>query len=93
MGIKDRLISLGEAPWQHSAVIIRDGKELCVDCCTAVISCTDCSERSGEIVLKIRCSGEDRLLRVCGSGLLLENFGADGVRIIGGIESLAFVAL
>lgn len=91
MGIKDKLISLGEAPWKHSAVTLSDGQELCVENCTSVISCTDCDQRSGEIVLKIRCSGEDRLLRVCGSGLVLENFGADGVRITGSIETLSLV--
>ena len=93
MGIKEALISLGELPWQHSVITLRDGQELCVENCTAVVSCTDSCEKSGEIVIRIRCAGQERLLRICGGELMLESFGTYGVRILGNIETLSFVQL
>ncbi len=92
MGLKQKLTALGELPWKHSLVTLRDGCELCAENCTEVVGCTDRSD-SGEIVLKIRCDGADRLLRVCGGGLMLESFGAYGVRISGDITSMAFIEL
>ena len=82
-------ISLGELPYRHSVITIKDCGEFTVDNCTAVISCSDSREKSGEIVLKLR----DRLLRVCGSDLVLESFGAFGVRILGEIQSVSFVEI
>lgn len=93
MGIKEALIALGEAPYQHSVVTLRDCGELVAENCTGVISCTDSREKSGEIVLRMRCGGEDRLMRVCGCGLALESGGAFGVRIVGDIEAVSFVRL
>ena len=93
MGLKDALISLGEAPYQHSTVTLRDGRELTAENCTGVISCTDSSEKCGEIVLKIRCGGEERLMRVVGCGLTLESGGAYGVHISGDIEAVSFLRL
>ena len=87
MGIKQSLISLGKLPYRHSVITMRDGKELTAENCTAVASCSDSRERSGEIVLRI----QDRLLRVCGDNLLLESFGAYGVRICGDIQTVSFV--
>lgn len=89
MGIKQSLISLGELPYQHTVITLRDGRELTAENCTAVVSCSDSREKSGEIVLKI----QDRLLRVCGENLVLESFGAYGVRILGNIQTVAFVEL
>ena len=89
MGLKQSLISLGELPYQHSVITIRDNSELTAENCTAVVSCSDSREKSGEIVLKLA----DRLLRVCGGELQLESFGAYGVRILGDIRSVSFVEL
>jgi len=47
----------------------------------------------GEIVLKIRCAGEERLMRVQGTGLTLESGGAYGVRVTGSIEAVSFLSL
>lgn len=92
MGMKQKLTNLGELPWKHSVVTLRDGCDLCAENCTAVVGCTD-SQEGCEIVLNIRCSGADRLMRVCGSDLLLESFGAYGVRITGNITSMSFIEL
>lgn len=89
MGIKQSLISLGELPYRHSAVTIRDNEELTAENCTAVISCSDSREKAGEIVLKL----PERLLRVCGENLRLESFGAYGVRILGEIQTVSFVEI
>lgn len=89
MGIRQSLISLGELPYRHSVVTIRDFGELTAENCTAVVSCSDSREKSGEIVLKLR----DRLLRVRGSELQLESFGAYGVRILGELQTVEFVEL
>lgn len=89
MGIRQSLISLGELPYRHSVVTIRDFGELTAENCTAVVSCSDSREKSGEIVLKLR----DRLLRVRGSELQLESFGAYGVRIVGELQTVEFVEL
>ncbi|MGN1340378.1 MAG: YabP/YqfC family sporulation protein [Oscillospiraceae bacterium] len=89
MGIKQSLISLGELPYRHSTVTIRDFGELVAENCTAVVSCTDSREKSGEIVLKLR----DRLIRVRGCDLRLESFGAYGVRILGSIQAVEFLEL
>lgn len=93
MGIRETLTALGETPYQHSTVTIRDGIALTAENCTGVISCTDSRESSGEIVLKIRCGGEERLMRVQGAGLTLESAGAFGVEITGDIESVSFLRL
>lgn len=93
MGLKEALTALGETPYQHSTVTIRDGAELVAENCAGVISCTDSREVSGEIVLKIRCCGEDRLMRIQGSGLTLESGGAYGVRVTGVIEAVSFFSL
>lgn len=92
MGIKSRLTELGELPWRHSVVTLRDGCDLCAENCTAVVGCTDCTD-NGEIVLKLRCCGTERLMRVCGSDLILESYGAYGVRITGKITTVAFIEL
>ncbi len=87
MGIKQSLISLGELPYRHSVITIKDCGELIAENCTAVVSCSDSREKSGEIVLQIR----DRLMRICGENLQLESFGAYGVRILGEIQAVSFV--
>ena len=86
MGLKEALTALGEAPYQHTTVTLREN-------CAGVISCTDSREVSGEIVLKIRCAGEERLMRVQGTGLTLESGGAYGVRVTGSIEAVSFLSL
>ena len=89
MGLKEALTALGEAPYQHTTVTLRDCAELIAENCAGVISCTD----SREIVLKIRCAGEERLMRVQGTGLTLESGGAYGVRVTGSIEAVSFLSL
>ena len=93
MGLKEALTALGEAPYQHTTVTLRNCAELIAENCAGVISCTDSREVSGEIVLKIRCAGEERLMRVQGTGLTLESGGAYGVRITGSIEAVSFLSL
>lgn len=92
MGLKQRLTAIGELPWKHSVITITDGCDLCAENCTAVVGCTG-DTASCEIVLKIRCSGDERLMRVCGGELLLESFGAYGVRIRGSITGISFIEL
>ena len=92
MGLKQRLTAVGELPWKHSVITINDGCDLCAENCTAVVGCTG-GDASSEIVLKIRCNGTDRLIRVCGGDLLLESFGAYGVRITGNISGINFIEL
>lgn len=92
MGLKQRLTAMGELPWKHSIITITDGCDLCAENCTAVVGCT-ADTAGSEIVLKIRCSGADRLMRVSGSDLLLESFGAYGVRITGNITGVGFIEL
>ena len=91
--MKEALTALGEAPYQHTTVTLRDCAELIAENCAGVISCTDSREVSGEIVLKIRCAGEERLMRVQGTGLTLESGGAYGVRVTGSIEAVSFLSL
>ena len=92
MGFKQKLTSMGELPWRHSVVNIRDGTELCAENCTEVVGCTDLTD-AGEVILKIRCNGADRLMRVCGEKLALDSFGPYGVRILGKIPSVSFIEL
>lgn len=92
MGIKQKLTAMGELPWKHSVVTIQDGCDLCAENCTAVVGCAGQSD-AGEILLKIRCNGTDRLMRVCGRDLILESFGAYGVRITGNITGVNFIEL
>ena len=92
MSIKQKLTDFGELPWRHSVITLKDGCDLSAENCTAVVGCTD-QQDSCEIVLNIRCNGTDRLMRVCGSGLILESFGAYGVHITGNIASVSFIEL
>ena len=92
MGLKQRLTAVWELPWKHSVITINDGCDLCAENCTALVGCTG-GDASSEIVLKIRCNGTDRLIRVCGGDLLLESFGAYGVRITGNISGINFIEL
>lgn len=41
MGLKEALTALGEAPYQHTTVTLRDCAELIAENCAGVISCTD----------------------------------------------------
>ena len=88
-----RIVFTEEQDMQHTTVTLRNCAELIAENCAGVISCTDSREVSGEIVLKIRCAGEERLMRVQGTGLTLESGGAYGVRITGSIEAVRFLSL
>ena len=75
-------------------ILVRRSDQITIaENCAGVISCTDSREVSGEIVLKIRCAGEERLMRVQGTGLTLESGGAYGVRVTGSIEAVSFLSL
>lgn len=93
MGIKGSLIALGELPYRHCTVTLYDGTELIADNCSGVVSCTDCREDDGEIVLRLRQADGGRLMRVRGERLLLENMDGDGVKILGKITSISLIEL
>ncbi len=87
MGIKKRLMELGDLPYSGMQITIRDGS-LSAENCAAIVGCTDSREKTGEIVLRLR---NGRLVRVCGEEL--ESMGGDGVFICGRIGSVTFVEL
>lgn len=89
MGIKSRLMELGDLPYSGMNITVRDGS-LSAENCAAVVGCTDSHEKTGEIVLRLR---NGRLVRVCGEGLTLESMGGDGVFICGRISSVTFIEL
>ncbi len=79
MGVKDRLIALEDMARAHSTLILRDGAELYVENCRCVSACDD-------NFITLTVSGMN--IKVCGSPLTLESFGAYGVKITGKIHSL-----
>ncbi len=80
MGIKDTLIRLSETP-AESVVSITGIRELCAENCRCI---TACDEDLAVLQLK------GMSMRVVGTGLVLENFGAYGVRLTGRIHSVTF---
>lgn len=92
VGIREKLTQLGELPWSRSVVTINDGSDLYAENCLAIAGCV-CGEQCDEIVLRIRCSGCDRLLRVKGTGLLLESSSAYGAHISGAIAAIEYIDL
>ncbi len=89
MGLRKRLMELGDLPYSGMQITIRDGG-LSAENCAAVVGCTDSREKAGEIVLRLR---NGRLVRVCGEELTLESMGGDGVFICGRIGSVTFMEL
>lgn len=79
MGIKDKMIYLAEAGERRSMITLKNGNELIVENCHGISGCDD-----NFITLSVY--GMD--VTVAGAPLMLESFGADGVRITGKIHSL-----
>ena len=80
MGLKETLIRLTETP-SEALINITGSRELCAENCSCITACD-------ENMAVLRMNGFD--LRVVGSGLVLENYGAYGVRLVGSIHSLTF---
>ena len=78
MGIKEKLIRLSEVR-DEAQVTLRGSRELCAENCRCI---TACDENLAVL------SMEGLTLRVTGTGLSLENFGAFGVKITGKLHSL-----
>lgn len=81
MGIKDKLIALGDLPQQRSVMTLRGMTELLVENCLGV---------SGYDEDFITLSVYGSRVTVSGTPLMLESFGMDGVKITGKIHSLSF---
>lgn len=80
MGIRETLIKLSESP-SEALISITGNREICVENCRSITACD-------ENLTVLRLKGTD--LRIVGSGLVLDNYGAYGVRITGAIHSLTF---
>ncbi|MBQ9948338.1 MAG: YabP/YqfC family sporulation protein [Oscillospiraceae bacterium] len=80
MGIKDTLIRLGEYRGEAQTLIFGN-RELCIENCRCITACD-------ENLAVLRMEGID--IRVTGTELMLENFGAYGVKLTGRIHSLTF---
>lgn len=80
MGFKEKLIRLGEYTGE-SAVSICGVRELYAENCRCIVACD-------ENLAVLRMRGTD--LRIIGSRLSLENYGAYGVKLTGEIYSLTF---
>lgn len=81
MGIKDRLIALGDLPQQRSTITLHGMTELLVENCLGVSGCD-------EDFITLAVYGAR--VTVSGTPLMLESFGMDGVKITGRIHSLSF---
>ncbi len=82
MGLKETLIRIGDMQGE-SRITITGGRELCAENCRSIIACD-------ENLAVLRTDNLD--IRITGTSLVLENFGAYGVKIIGQIHSLTFIS-
>ena len=80
MGIRETLIKLSESP-SEALINITGTRELCVENCRSITA-------YDENLTVLRLKETD--LRIVGSDLTLENYGAYGVRITGSLHSLTF---
>ncbi len=78
MGIKEKLIQLGDCTGE-AYITLRGSRELCAENCRCI---TACDENVAVLCLR------DINVRVVGTALVLENFGAYGVKLTGEIHSL-----
>ena len=78
MGIKETLIRLGDYTGE-SAVTLKGDHELCAENCRCILACD-------ENLALLRMGNYD--IRVVGTGITLENYGAYGVKLTGRIHSL-----
>ena len=79
MGIKEKMIYLGEMGERRSTITLRNGTELLVENCRGVSSFDDNFITLSVYGLQVTISG---------TPLMFESFGVDGVRITGKIHSL-----
>lgn len=79
MSIKEKMIYMAEAGDRRSVITLRNGNELLVENCCGVCGYDDNF---------IRLSVYGMNVTIAGTPLMLESFGADGVRITGKIHSL-----
>lgn len=84
MGIKETLIRLGDIPQLHSQITLRDNTELCAENCRCVSGCDD-----NLVVLRM----EKIQVHITGTELVLDNFGAYGVKVTGRIHSVTMEEL
>lgn len=84
MGIKERLIRLGDIPVEHNEIRLVDDTELYAQNCLGI---THCDENIVEF------ENYRRKITVTGTGLIIENYGASGLKIIGNLHSLTMEEL
>ena len=80
MNIKERAAVLDDLPHRHSTITIRDGREIYVENCRCVCGCDD------NFIYGMN-------IRISGTPLILESFGAEGVKISGRIHSITMEEL
>lgn len=78
MGLKETLIRLGDIQGE-SRITLFGNRELCAENCRCITACDD-------NLTVLRMEGLD--ISVTGTELVLENFGAYGVKLTGRIHSL-----
>ena len=84
MNIKERAAVLDDLPHRHSTITIRDGREIYVENCRCVCGCDD-----NFITLSVYGMN----IRISGTPLILESFGAEGIKISGRIHSITMEEL
>ena len=78
MGLKETLIRLGDCTGEP-CITLRSDRELCAENCRCITACDE--------NLAVLCMGEQNI-RVVGTELTVENFGAYGVKLTGRIHSI-----
>ncbi len=84
MGLKNKLIELGDMPNKHTRITITDRNELCAENCRCVFGCDE-----NLVVLSMNGG----IVRITGTDLVLENFGAYGVKVTGCLHSITMEEL
>lgn len=84
MGIKERLIRLGDIPVEHCELRLIDDAELYAQNCLGI---THCDENI------IEFENYQRRVVVTGTELVIENYGVMGLKIIGKIHSVTMEEL
>ena len=78
MGLRSTLIRLGDQV-SEAVVTLNGNRELCAENCRSIVACDE-----NMIILRMR----EQDIRIVGTGLCVENFGAYGVKVTGIIYSL-----
>jgi len=86
MGLKDRLIELGELPYRNFQITLC-GRELSIDGTPQIIGCTDGADKPAEMALRLP---DGRFMCIRGENLTLESAGGVGIKICGEIISITF---